>query len=58
VRRRFEERFSVTRITNDYVDVYRALLGKSVHRTRIGEEVSGPVGRVQSDTDDRMTRVD
>jgi glycosyltransferase involved in cell wall biosynthesis len=58
VRRRFEERFSVTRMANDYVSVYRALLGKSVHRTRIGEEIAGPVGRVQPNANDRRTRVD
>jgi glycosyltransferase involved in cell wall biosynthesis len=35
VRRRFEERFTVTRMAKDYVQVYRALLRRA---TRTGQE--------------------
>jgi hypothetical protein len=36
VRRRFEQRFSATRMAKDYVGVYRSLLASS--RSLVGEE--------------------
>jgi glycosyltransferase involved in cell wall biosynthesis len=40
VRQRFEQRFSATRMANDYVGIYRSLLAKSAERKQQGIELS------------------
>jgi glycosyltransferase involved in cell wall biosynthesis len=50
VRRRFEERFSVTRMAHDYLDVYRRLLGTSATR-RDATEAPGRASKTNGASD-------
>jgi glycosyltransferase involved in cell wall biosynthesis len=42
VRKRFEERFSVARMAQSYVEVYRSLLGRSAHTELDGRAIAVP----------------
>src|SRR5438477_5631113 len=58
VHRRFEERFTATRMAHDYVTVYRSMIGKPVARAREGNVVSMPGARAQAGANGTRPHVD
>jgi len=58
VRRRFEDRFSATRMAQDCVSVYRSLLRTSIRRQRADEQSVRASRPMQASTNGRKTHAD